>query len=102
MKRRPPASPPRAAAPSGVQTGPSQAEGWDDLGPFYTQTYGAFCGVDGSTLEMCSNSCAAPFTGRLGAKTAQYVGFWSSADFWIANRDADPRRPGQDLRPWRQ
>ena len=31
--------------------------------------------------------CGAPFTGRLGSKTAQYVGFWSSADFWIANRD---------------
>ncbi len=69
-----------------VQTGPGQAEGWDDLGPFYTQTYGAFWGVDGSTMEMCSN-CSAPFTGRLGSKTAQYVGFWSSADFWIANRD---------------
>lgn len=71
-----------------VQTGPNQAEGWDDLGPFYTQTYGAFFGVDGSTLEMCSSSCAAPFTGRLGGKTVQYVGFWSSADYWISNRDA--------------
>ena len=70
-----------------VQTGPNQAEGWDDLGPFYTQTYSAFFGVDGSTLEMCSN-CVAPFTGRLGSKTAQYVGFWSSADFWIENREA--------------
>ncbi len=69
-----------------VQTGPNQAEGWDDLGPFYTQTYGAFFGVDGSTLEMCS-TCPAPFTGRLGGKTAQYVGFWSSAEFWIANRE---------------
>ena len=37
-------------------------------------------------MEMCSN-CSAPFTGRLGSKTAQYVGFWSSADFWVANRD---------------
>ena len=86
-------APTSGLAPSGggtvqVQTGPNQAEGWDDLGPFYTQTYGAFFGVDGSTLEMCSNSCAAPFPGRLGGKTVQYVGFWSSADYWIANRQA--------------
>ena len=74
-------------APSGqgvVFTGsPATAEGWDDWGPFYTQTYGAFFGVDGSTLEMCSNaSCG----GRLGSKTAQYLGFYSSADYWLANR----------------
>ena len=62
---------------------PATAEGWDDWGPFYTQTYGAFFGVDGSTLEMCSNaSCG----GRLGSKTAQYVGFHSSADYWLAHR----------------
>ena len=62
---------------------PAVAEGWDDWGPFYTQTYSAFFGVDGSTLEMCSNaSCG----GRLGSKTAQYVGFYSSADYWLANR----------------
>ncbi len=84
-------SPITGLAPSGggtvtVQTGPNQAEGWDDLGPFYTQTYGAFWGVDGSTMEMCS-SCSAPFTGRLGSKTAQYVGFWGAAEFWITNRD---------------
>ncbi len=78
--------PPSGGGTVSVQTGPGQAEGWDDLGPFYTQTYGAFWGVDGSTMEMCS-SCSAPFTGRLGSKTAQYVGFWSSADFWVANRD---------------
>ena len=77
---------PSGGGTAGVQSGPGQAEGWDDLGPFYTQTYGAFWGVDGSTMEMCS-SCTAPFTGRLGSKTAQYVGFWSSADFWIANRE---------------
>ena len=74
-------------APSGqgvVFTGsPAVAEGWDDWGPFYTQTYGAFFGVDGSTLEMCSNaSCG----GRLGSKTAQYLGFYSSADYWLAHR----------------
>ena len=67
-----------------LQTGPNQAEGWDDLGPFYTQTYGAFFGVDGSTLEMCSGGPGC--NGRLGSKTAQYVGFWSSADFWVAHR----------------
>ena len=51
-------------------------------------------------MEMCSNG-SAPFTGRLGSKTAQYVGFWSSADFWIAQREAEPRRPDEDLRPRR-
>ena len=64
---------------------PAVAEGWDDWGPFYSQTYGAFFGVDGSTLEMCSNqSC----DGRFGSKRAQYVGFYSSAQFWIDNRNA--------------
>lgn len=70
----------------GVQTSPNQAEGWDDLGPFYTQTYGAFFGVDGSTLEMCSSGPGC--NGRLGSKIAQYVGFYSSADFWVENREA--------------
>ncbi len=60
---------------------PSTAEGWDDWGPFYTQTFMAFYGVDSSTLEMCM-TCA----GRLGSKIAQYVGFYSSADFWLANK----------------
>ena len=70
----------------GLQTSPNQAEGWDDLGPFYTQTYGAFFGVDGSTLEMCSSGPGC--NGRLGSKIAQYVGFYSSADFWVENREA--------------
>jgi hypothetical protein len=64
---------------------PATAEGWDDWGPFYTQTYSAFFGVDGSTLEMCSNAACG---GRLGSKTAQYLGFYSSADFWLTNRSA--------------
>ena len=64
--------------------GPLYAEGWDDWGPFYTQTYMAFYGVDSSTVEMCSTTC----DGRIGSKTAQYVTFYSSADFWIDNRDA--------------
>ncbi len=64
--------------------GPAVAEGWDDWGPFYTQTYMAFYGVDGSTVEMCSTTCE----GRIGSKTAQYITFYSSADFWISNRNA--------------
>src|SRR5918992_2790025 len=64
-------------------TGPPFAEGWDDWGPFYTQTYGAFFGVDGSTVEMCSNAACG---GRLGSKREQYIVFYSSATFWIDNR----------------
>jgi hypothetical protein len=65
--------------------GPAVAEGWDDWGPFYTQTYMAFFGVDSSTVEMCDEgpNC----NGRLGSKTAQYLTFYSSADFWLQNRD---------------
>ena len=62
---------------------PAVAEGWDDWGPFYTQTYAAYFGVDGSTLEMCNNAACG---GRLGSKTAQYLGFYSSADLWLTNR----------------
>jgi Zinc carboxypeptidase len=65
--------------------GPEVAEGWDDWGPFYSQTYGAFFGVDGSTVEMCNNaSCG----GRLGSKREQYVILYSSADFWLEHRNA--------------
>jgi hypothetical protein len=64
--------------------GPPYAEGWDDWGPFYTQTYMAFYGVDSSTLEMCSGGPGC--NGRFGSKRAQYVGFYSSADYWIQNR----------------
>jgi len=64
--------------------GPAYAEGWDDWGPFYTQTYMEFFGVDSSTLEMCN---AGPgCKGRFGAKRAQYVGFYSSAAFWAEHR----------------
>jgi hypothetical protein len=79
----------------GVPPGnPEVAEGWDDWGPFYTQTYMAYYGVDSSTLEMCMapTGLGAPGAGdcpaRLGSKTAQYVGFYSSAEFWIANKNA--------------
>ncbi len=65
--------------------GPEVAEGWDDWGPFYTQTYGAFFGVDGSTVEMCEDAACG---GRLGSKREQYVIFYSSARFWLANRGA--------------
>jgi Zinc carboxypeptidase len=65
--------------------GPAVAEGWDDWGPFYTQTYMAFFGVDSSTVEMCDEGPGCD--GRLGSKTAQYLTFYSSADFWLDNRD---------------
>ncbi len=65
--------------------GPAYAEGWDDWGPFYTQTYMAFYGVDSSTLEMCSSGAGCD--GRFGSKRAQYVGFYSSAAFWIEHRN---------------
>ena len=53
--------------------------------PFYIQTYMAFYGVDSSTLEMCDSEPAG-CDGRFGSKRAQYVGFYSSADFWLQNR----------------
>ena len=71
---------------SGTTNGnPAVAEGWDDWGPFYTQTYGAFFGVDGSTVEMCDDAACG---GRLGSKREQYIVFYSSADFWLENRAA--------------
>jgi hypothetical protein len=61
--------------------GPTVAQGWDDWGPFYGQTYMAFLGVDSSTVEMAS-------TTRLVSKTAQYMAFYSSANFWLDNRQS--------------
>jgi hypothetical protein len=61
--------------------GPAYAQSWDDWGPFYGQTYMAFLGVDSSTIEMAS-------TTRLVSKTAQYMAFYSSANFWLDNRQA--------------
>ncbi len=80
---------------SGVTTGnPAIAEGWDDWGPFYTQTYISLIGIDGSTVEMCHASgaastdptrgCAAE--GRMAAKKAQYVTFYSTAKYWLENK----------------
>src|ERR687892_1901176 len=64
--------------------GPAYAEGWDDWGPFYIQTYMAFYGVDSSTVEMCDSDAGCD--GRFGGKRAQYVAFYSSADFWLQHR----------------
>src|ERR671919_2582422 len=44
----------------------------------------AFLGVDSSTLEMCDSDAGCD--GRFGSKRAQYIGFYSSADFWVQNR----------------
>ena len=44
----------------------------------------AFYGVDSSTLEMCDSGAGCD--GRFGSKRAQYVGFYSSADFWLQSR----------------
>ncbi|MGH2691791.1 MAG: M14 family zinc carboxypeptidase, partial [Actinomycetota bacterium] len=76
--------------PLGLPPGhPYVAEGWDDWGPFYTQTYMAFYGVDSSTVEMCSTMGAGGVCdGRFGSKRAQYLAFYSSAAFWLDNRHA--------------
>ncbi len=63
--------------------GPSYAQTWDGWGPFYGQTYMSFLGVDSSTVEM-DNS--AGNGGRITAKKAQYLNFYSSANFWLDNR----------------
>jgi zinc carboxypeptidase len=73
-----------ASAGPGPGAGPATAEGWDDWGPFYTQTYMAFLGSDSSTLEMCRIGPGCD--GRFGSKRAQYVGFYSSADYWLDHR----------------
>ena len=58
--------------------GPQVSQGWDDWGPFYGQTYMAMLGVDSSTVEMAS-------TTRLVSKTAQYMAFYSSVNYWLDN-----------------
>ncbi len=70
-----------AAYGAGSAPGPAVAQSWDDWGPFYGQTYMAFLGVDSSTVEMSSAT-------RLVSKTAQYMAFYSSANFWLDNRKA--------------
>jgi hypothetical protein len=66
-----------------VNPGPAVSDGWDDWGPFYGQSYPAFLGVDGSTVEMSNN---VTLGGRFNAKRDQYLAFYSSARFWVLNR----------------
>lgn len=78
----------------GNPPGPSEAEGWDDWGPFYTPMYSQLVGLNGSTVEMCnSTGTACGFAGstthprgRLGAKVAQYTIAWSTLLFDLENR----------------
>jgi hypothetical protein len=72
------------ASSGGTSGNPAIAEGWDDWGPFYTQTYGAFLGVDGSTWEICRSGAGCD--GRFGSKRSAYLGFYSSTDFWVDNK----------------
>jgi hypothetical protein len=79
---------------NGLPPGPSQAEGWDDWGPFYTPMYSQLVGLNGSTVEMCNSTgtaCGIPGStthprGRLGAKIAQYTVAWSTLLFDLQNR----------------
>jgi len=80
---------------NGLPPGPSQAEGWDDWGPFYTPMYSQLIGLNGSTVEMCNQAnntnCGIPGgtahqRGRLGAKLAQYTIAWSTLLFDLEHR----------------
>lgn len=79
---------------NGLPPGPSQAEGWDDWGPFYTPMYSQLVGLNGSTVEMCNRTdmrCGVPGStthpiGRYGAKVAQYTVAWSTLLFDLENR----------------
>jgi hypothetical protein len=86
--------PPSGICANGLPPGPSQAEGWDDWGPFYTPMYSQLVGLNGSTVEMCNQTdtrCGVPGStthqrGRLGAKLAQYTVTWSTLLFDLENR----------------
>ena len=67
--------------------GPAFAQGWDDWGPFYGQTILAQIGVDSSTVEVPGSNSNASADRRIGKK-AHYVAIYSSADFWVDNRQA--------------
>ena len=67
--------------------GPAFAQGWDDWGPFYGQTILAQVGVDSSTVEV-PGSNSNPTPDRRIGKKAHYVAIYSSADFWVDNRQA--------------
>jgi len=85
---------PTGICPSGNPPGPSEAEGWDDWGPFYTPMYLQLVGLNGSTVEMCNSTgtgCGVPGStthqrGRLGARLAQYTVSWSTLLFDLQNR----------------
>ncbi len=89
-----PPSSPGGLCPDGNPPGPSEAEGWDDWGPFYTPMYSQLVGLNGSTVEMCNSggtSCAVPGgtppeRGRAGSRLAQYTIAWSTLQFDLANR----------------
>ena len=66
--------------------GPAYAEGWDDWGPFYTAGHASTWALDIQTIEMCDEGPGCD--GRFGSKRMQYVGFHSSARFWLENRNA--------------
>ena len=66
----------------------ANAQSWDDWGPFYGQTYMALLGGESSTVEMASTAIGSPLGGRWTSKMAQYLAFYSSANFWIDNRQA--------------
>jgi hypothetical protein len=86
--------PPSGVCANGLPPGPSQAEGWDDWGPFYTPMYMQLVGLNGSTVEMCNRTdsrCGVPGStthplGRLGSKVAQYTVAWSTLLFDLKNR----------------
>jgi hypothetical protein len=89
-------SPPPASGlcSNGFPPGPSQAEGWDDWGPFYTPMYSQLVGLNGSTVEMCNQTnqnCGVPGDtnhplGRNGSRVAQYTVAWSTLLFDLAHR----------------
>ena len=86
--------PPSGLCANGLPPGPSQAEGWDDWGPFYTPMYSQLVGLNGSTVEMCNQTnanCGVPGStdhprGRLGSKIAQYTVAWSTLLFDLGHR----------------
>ncbi len=79
---------------NGFPPGPTQAEGWDDWGPFYTPMYSQLVGLNGSTVEMCNQTnqnCGVPGNtnhplGRNGSRVAQYTVAWSTLLFDLKNR----------------
>lgn len=70
----------------GFPPGPAVAEGWDDWGPFYTAGHASTWAVDIQTIEMCGEGDPGCDGTRLDSKRMQYIGFYSSARYWIANR----------------